>query len=253
MIDTHAHLQWPDFQRDIEQVIKRAFAAGLRAIVGIGYDLKASREAVQIAHDHEHVYAVVGIHPHNAKILSAGMLGSLRELARDGKVVAIGEIGLDYYRDLSPRTSQKEAFEQQIQLARELDLPIVVHDREAHGDVINALRKAGRDVGGVLHCFSGSIEMALEAIELGYFISIAGPVTFPNARRLHDLVKQLPEEHILLETDCPWLSPQSKRGQRNEPAYLVETAQKVADLRKISLNELSDISSGNVKRLFGIV
>jgi TatD DNase family protein len=249
LIDTHAHLQWPAFDKDREEMIGRAFAAGLKAIVGIGYDLKASHEAVQIANNHESIYAAVGIHPHNAKTMSTSVLDSLRKLAQDPKVVAIGEIGLDYYRDLSPRTRQKEAFEKQILLAKELELPIVVHDREAHDDVLEVIRSYGRDVNGVLHCFAGDLIMAQEVIDLGYLISIAGPVTFPNARRLHKLAQQLPEESIVLETDCPFLSPQSRRGERNEPVYILETAHKVAELRGMDLNELVDLTSQNARRM----
>ena len=252
MIDTHAHLQWPDFDKDREQVIERAFAAGLGAIVSIGYDLNASREAVRIAGHHEGIYAVVGIHPRNAKTMRADVLSLLRELAQDSKVVAIGEIGLDYYRDLSPRPRQKEAFEQQIRLARELELPVVIHDREAHADVLRVLRDSGKDVTGVLHCFSGSLEMAREAIKLGYSISFAGPVTFPDARNLHQLVQNLPVESIVLETDCPWLAPQSHRGKRNEPAFIIETARKVTELKGMRFDELVEATSQNARRLFGI-
>jgi TatD DNase family protein len=250
LIDTHAHLQWPDFEKDRGQVIKRAFDAGVQEIVNIGYDLKASREAVQIAHDNRNVYAVVGIHPHNAKTLDEGALAELREIAQGKKVVAIGEIGLDYYRNLSPRMVQMEAFEQQICLAKELGLPVVIHDREAHADIFEVLRRFGNEVTGVMHCFSGSIEMAEEMIGLGYSISIAGPVTFPNARKLHQLVGKLPGESIVLETDCPWLSPQSRRGKRNEPAYIVETARKVAELRGIMLEDLVKATSRNAEQLF---
>jgi len=250
LIDTHAHLQWRDFEKDREQVIRRAFDAGVQQIVNIGYDLKASREAVQIAHDNENVYAVVGVHPHNAKTLGKQALAELRETAQDKKVVAIGEIGLDYYRNLSPRTVQTEAFEQQISLAKDLGLPVVIHDREAHADILEVLRRLGKQVTGVMHCFSGSIEMAEEMIGLGYSISIAGPVTFPNARKLHQLVGKLPEESIVLETDCPWLSPQSRRGKRNEPAYIVETARKIAELRGMSFEDLAKATSRNAERLF---
>ena len=252
MIDTHAHLQWPDFDKDRESVIQRAFASGLSHIVSVGYDLVACKDAVQIAEGHDGVYATVGIHPHNAKFFDVEVLESLRRLARGSKVVAIGEIGLDYYRDLSPRLKQKEAFEQQIRLAEELKLPVVVHDREAHGDVLQILRDYGKEASGVLHCFSGNAEMAHEVIKLGYLISIAGPVTFPNARRLHDLVRHLPEESIVLETDCPWLTPQSKRGERNEPAFIIETARKVAELRGRNFEEIVEMTSRNACRLFGI-
>lgn len=252
MIDTHAHLQWPDFDEDREQVLERAFAVGLTAVVSIGYDLNASRETVRTADGHERVYAAVGIHPHNARAMRADVLSSLRELAQDSKVVAIGEIGLDYYRNLSPRTQQKEAFEQQIGLAKELELPVVIHDREAHADVLQVLRNCGKSVTGVLHCFSGSVEMAKEAIKLGYLISLAGPVTFPNARNLHQLVQNLPVESIVLETDCPWLSPQLHRGKRNEPSFIIETARKVAELKSLPFDELVEATTRNARRLFGI-
>ena len=237
---------------DREQVIERAFAAGLIAIVSVGYDLNASREATKIANDHRGTYAVVGIHPHNAKTISTSVLDSLRELAQTPNVVAIGEIGLDYYRDLSPRERQKEAFEQQIRLAKELQLPIVVHDREAHYDVLEVLRKFGKDVKGILHCFSGDLDMAEEVIELGYLISIAGPVTFPNARKLHQLVQHLPDASIILETDCPFLSPQSRRGERNEPLFILETAHKVAELKGMQVDELAELTTRNAQRMFNM-
>jgi TatD DNase family protein len=249
LIDTHAHLQWRAFDKDREQVIERAFTAGLSAIVNIGYDLNASREAVRIADSHDRIYAVVGVHPHNAKTMSTDTLESLRELAQDSKVVAIGEIGLDYYRNLSPQAQQKEAFEQQIRLAKDLKLPIVVHDREAHDDILETLSHFGKDITGILHCFSGNEEMAKGCVQLGYLISIAGPVTFPNARRLHDLVRRLPEESLVLETDCPFLSPQSRRGSRNEPMFILETAHKVAELRGMQVRELADLTSRNARRM----
>jgi len=166
--------------------------------------------------------------------------------------VAIGEIGLDYYRNLSPRTVQEQAFERQIELARELRLPVIIHDREAHADILQVLRSVGSDIIGVMHCFSGTVELARDILKLGYFISLAGPVTFPNARNLHRLVRQLPEDSIVLETDCPWLAPQSKRGKRNEPAFIVETARMVAELKGIPFDELVDITSRNAKQLFNI-
>jgi TatD DNase family protein len=224
----------------------------LSVIVSVGYNLEASREAARIAKNHEGIYAVVGVHPHNAKAMNASTVNSLRELAQDPKIVAIGEIGLDYYRDLSPRARQKEAFEQQIRLANELQLPIVVHDREAHADVLEVLRRFDKDAKGILHCFSGDLSMAEVVTEMGYLISIAGPVTYPNARRLHELVQHLPDESIVLETDCPFLPPQSKRGERNEPLFVLETAHKVAELKRIQLDELVELTSRNARGIFRI-
>jgi TatD DNase family protein len=218
----------------------------------VGYDLSASSEAVRIAKNHEGIYAVVGVHPHNAKAMNGATADSLRELAQDPKVVAIGEIGLDYYRDLSPRSRQKEAFEQQIRLANELKLPIVVHDREAHADVLEVLGRFDKEARGILHCFSGDLSTAEEFIEMGYLISIAGPVTYPNARRLHELVQHLPDESIVLETDCPFLPPQSRRGERNEPLFVLETAHKVAELRGMQLDELVELASRNARGVFRI-
>jgi len=205
-----------------------------------------------MAKNHEGIYAVVGVHPHNAKAMNTPTVDSLRELAHDPKVVAIGEIGLDYYRDLSPRARQKEAFEQQIRLANELQLPIVVHDREAHADVLEVLRRFDKNAKGILHCFSGELSMAEEVIQMGYLISIAGPVTYPNARRLHELVQYLPDESIVLETDCPFLPPQSKRGERNEPLFVLETAHKVAELKGMQLDELVELTSRNARGIFRI-
>ena len=224
----------------------------MSAIVSVGYDLGASCEAARMAKNHEGIYAIVGVHPHNAKAMNASTVDSLRELAHDPKVVAIGEIGLDYYRDLSPRAQQKEAFEQQIRLANELQLPIVVHDREAHADVLEVLRRFDKDAKGILHCFSGDLSMAEEVIEMGYVISIAGPVTYPNARRLHELVQHLPNESIVLETDCPFLPPQSRRGERNEPLFVLETAHKVAELKGMQLDELVELTSRNARGVFRI-
>jgi TatD DNase family protein len=252
VIDTHTHLQWPDFDKDREEVIKRAFAAGVQAIVSIGYDVNASRQAVQIAEGHDRIYAAVGIHPYNARTVDAESLEALRGLAQNRKVVAIGEIGLDYHRDLSPRVKQKEAFEKQFALARELRLPVVIHDREAHADVLQLMCSFASSVAGVMHCFSGNIELAKQAIEQGYLISLAGPVTFPNAKNLHRVAQWLPEESIVLETDCPWLAPQSMRGKRNEPAFVLETAHKVAELKSIRVEELIQITSQNAKQLFRI-
>jgi TatD DNase family protein len=184
--------------------------------------------------------------------MSNSTLDSLRELAQDPKVVAIGEIGLDYYRNLSPRARQKQAFEEQIMLANELELPIVVHDREAHYDVLQVLHRFGKDAKGILHCFSGDLDMTKEIIEMGYLISIAGPVTYPNARKLHELVQHLPDESIVLETDCPFLPPQSRRGERNEPLFILETAHKVAELKAMRLDELVGLTSQNARRMFRI-
>ncbi|HIC92753.1 MAG TPA: TatD family deoxyribonuclease, partial [Anaerolineae bacterium] len=209
LTDTHAHLDFPQFDGDREEVIERALAAGVRRIINVGADLASSRRAVALAEAHPPIYAAVGVHPHDAKTLTDEALAELLGLARHPKVVAIGEIGLDFYRDLSPREAQRQAFERQLALARELGLPVIVHDRNAHAEVMDVLRRRG--LRGVLHCFSGDLEMARQAIEMGFYISVAGPATFKNAKRLPEIVRQLPLERLLIETDCPYLAPHPHR------------------------------------------
>jgi TatD DNase family protein len=255
LMDTHTHLDFPQFDSDREQVIERAFTAGVKALINVGADLASSQAAVALAEAYPQVYAAVGVHPHDAKTLTAEMLEELRALASHPKVVAIGEIGLDFYRDLSSRDKQRQAFEQQLALAREVGKPVIIHDREAHKEVMAILRrwaKGGHQPVGVLHCFSGDLAMAQEAIELGFYISIAGPVTFQNARRLRELVGQLPLEKLLVETDCPYLTPHPHRGKRNEPAYVKLVAQEVARIKGGSLEEVARITSDNAQALFAL-
>jgi TatD DNase family protein len=255
LIDTHTHLDFPQFDDDRERVIERAANAGVRAIVDVGTDLASSQAAVALAEAYSQVYAAVGVHPHDAKTLTEEMLEELRALASHPKVVAVGEIGLDFYRDLSPRDKQRRAFQQQLALAREIGKPVIIHDREAHTEVMDILRhwvEGSHKSVGVLHCFSGDLVMAQEAIELGFYISIAGPVTFKNARRLRELVRQLPLEKLLVETDCPYLTPQPHRGKRNEPAYVKLVAQEVARIKELSLEEVARITSDNAQALFAL-
>ncbi|MEA3460062.1 MAG: TatD family hydrolase [Chloroflexota bacterium] len=251
LIDTHVHLDFPQFEGDREEVIERALAAGVWRIINVGTDLASSRRAVALAEAHPQIYAAVGVHPHDAKTLTDKALTELRELARHPRVVAIGEIGLDFYRDLSPRDIQREALEQQLALAQELGKPVVIHDREAHAEVMEILRRR-QGLRGVLHCFSGSLEMAREAIELGFHISVAGPVTFENARRLLEIVRQLPLERLLIETDCPYLAPHPHRGRRNEPAYVRLVAQRIATLKEVPLETVAHTTTDNARALFGL-
>jgi TatD DNase family protein len=251
LIDSHAHLQWRSFGQDREKVINLAKEADVKYIVNIGYDLEGSKKAIELAEKYEGLYATVGIHPHNASELNEDILDSLRQLSESPKVVAIGEIGLDYYRNLSPKAVQQKAFEAQLILAQELKLPVVIHDREAHVDVLSTLSKF-EGLKGVIHCFSGSLEMAEQYVKMNYYISFAGPVTFPNAYELHESAKLIDLNNILLETDCPWLAPQKMRGKRNEPAFLLFTAEKIANLRGISLAELAEATAKNAKRIYQI-
>jgi TatD DNase family protein len=255
LIDTHTHLDFPQFDDDRECVIERAATAGVKAIINVGADLASSQAAVALAEVYPQIYAAVGVHPHDAKTLTKQMLEKLRALANHPKVVAIGEIGLDFYRDLSPREKQRQVFEQQLALASEAGKPVIIHDREAHKEVVAILRRWAEGCQqpvGVLHCFSGDLAMAQETIELGFYISIAGPVTFQNARRLRELVRQLPLEKLLVETDCPYLTPHPHRGKRNEPAYVKFVAQEVAHIKGLTLEELARVTSDNARALFAL-
>jgi TatD DNase family protein len=262
LVDSHAHLDFSQFDADRQEVLARAQEAGVETIVNAGAGLEASQAGVALAETYPQVYAAVGVHPHEAKTLNQDVLEELRALAQHPKVVAIGEIGLDYYRDRSPRPVQRRAFQQQLALARELGKPIIVHDREAHRDVMDMLRQwvregyqpsaIGHQPVGVMHCFSGDLAMAREVIEMGFYISIPGPVTFANERRLPDLVRALPLERLLIETDCPYLTPHPHRGKRNEPAYVRLVAEAIAQIRGISLEEVARITTANARALFGL-
>ncbi len=251
LIDSHCHIQDREFDADREDVLARAKGAGVEYVLAIGSTLSSSRRARDLAQKHSQVFAAVGIHPHNSRDADSGTFNAIRELAASDRVVALGEMGLDYYRDLSPRNIQQRVFRYQINLARELELPIVIHDRDAHGDTLAILReeKAG-EVGGVLHCFSGSLEMARECIAMGFYISLAGPVTFANARRLARVAAGLPLDRLLVETDSPYLTPVPHRGKRNEPAYVVYVAEAVARLQGVSLEEVKGRTRANTMELF---
>jgi len=250
LIDTHAHLQWASFDKDREKVIDRARKVDVKHIVNIGFDLDGSRKAIELAKKHRGLYATVGIHPHNASQLNEAVLDRLAKLSENPKVVAIGEIGLDYHRNLSPRDAQKKAFEAQLLLAENLGLPVAIHDREAHADTLKMLSKFKGKIKGIMHCFSGSKEMAEQCIRLGFHISFAGPVTFPNSHRLQQMAKWIDLDKILLETDSPWLAPQNMRGKRNEPTFLPFIAEKIANLRGISLDALAEATTENAKEIF---
>lgn len=250
LIDTHAHLQWGSFDRDRVEVIRRAKNVDVQYIVNIGFDLNGSRKGIELSKKYAELFATVGIHPHNASQFNQGLLHTLRDLAKDPKVVAIGEIGLDYYRNLSRRETQRKAFEAQLLLAEDLELPVVIHDREAHADILKVLSQFKGRINGVMHCFSGSKTMAKRCIELEFNISFAGPVTFPKAHTLQEVATEIDMNRILLETDSPWLAPQVRRGKRNEPAFLPFIAETIAKLRGISFEELAEVTTKNAKRVF---
>ncbi|RLB44330.1 MAG: hydrolase TatD [Deltaproteobacteria bacterium] len=252
-IDTHAHLDMEVFQKDLESVLKRAEDNGVEAIVTVGVDLRSSQDAVQLANTRPNLYAAVGLHPHEAGSFNSMTLETLATLSQDPKVVAWGEIGLDYYRNYSPRELQRKAFEEQLHIAIDLGLPIIIHDREAHEDILDILRKIGkRERFGVVHCYSGDMELAQQLFDMGFFISIPGTITYKNAAQIRQVAASAPINRILIETDAPFLAPVPYRGKRNEPAYVAITAQELAKLRKLNETTLAGLLRDNTKKLFGI-
>lgn len=238
LVDTHAHLDL--LEEEVGEALRRAREAGITGVVTIGISLESSRRAVELAHAFPGVYAVVGVHPHEASQLDRAALRALASLAEDPRVVGIGETGLDFYRNLSPRADQERAFRSHLDLARELSLPLVVHDREAHTETLRILEEYAPFAGRlVMHCFSGDVGMARTVMDMGGYISVAGPVTFPKAQRLHEVVKETPLDHLLVETDCPYLSPHPFRGKPNSPERLALVARKVAELKGVPHEELS--------------
>ena len=252
LIDTHAHLQMNDYDDDRDDVVARATGAGVKYIINASFDLASSQQAVKLTEEYENLYAAVGVHPHDAKLLNSETLDALRDLAEHPKVVAIGETGLDYYRDLSPRHIQKSAFEKQICLAEEVDLPIIIHNRESHEDTLEILQRYSGQVRGVMHCFSGDGDFADNCIQLGLYISFAGPVTYRNSQQLRNIATHVQSDKFFVETDCPYLAPQFKRGKRNEPSYVKAVAKKIAEIRHTTFPEIARITTANAKTLFGI-
>ncbi|MBI3780852.1 MAG: TatD family hydrolase [candidate division NC10 bacterium] len=248
-VDTHAHIQMPEFDADRDEALARAKAAGIGLMVTVGYHLEASRKAVETAQCYPQIYASVGVHPHDAKHYDDKAEETLRSLSKSQKVVAIGEAGLDFYRDRSPRTAQTEAFRRQIRLAKEFGLPLIVHDRDAHQETMRLLEEEQAEA-VVLHCFSGDLALAEKAWARGYYTSIAGPVTYPKNEPLREVARKARLDRLVLETDCPYLPPQPVRGQRNEPGHLLHTAHEVARLLGMSLDELGRLTTENARRLF---
>ena len=237
LIDSHCHLDMAPYQNDLEQVLASAGKHGVNRIITIGIDLASSRKAVKLAERYAGVYATVGIHPHSAEEASPEVYQELRELASRPKVVAFGEIGLDYAKQYAPVEAQRREFARQLALAGELHLPVVIHDREAHQDTLALLRQTGPFMaGGVVHCFSGDVSLARQVLELGFYISIPGIVTFKNSTALQQVVKEVPLERLLLETDGPFLAPVPWRGKSNRPEYFLYTAAWVAELNNFSID-----------------
>jgi len=254
LIDSHSHLEMPEFKKDLEQVIQRAMESGVEHIFTVGTEKKGWMRALEIAHSHPSVYAILGVHPHNAKEIDEETYSTLRKLCRDEKVRAYGEIGLDFYRNLSPRDVQLRRFREQIGLAKEIGLPVVIHDRQAHRETLEILKseKAG-ECKGIIHCFSGDYEMAKDCIEMGFYISVPGTITYKNADGFQEIVKRLPLETLLIETDAPFLAPVPFRGKRNEPSFVRYTAQKVAEIKKVSFEKIAEVTTENAFRVYRLL
>jgi TatD DNase family protein len=259
-IDSHAHLDTSNYDADRAEVIARARAAGVEIMLEIaGSDVgKGSLEpGLKLAEEHEFIYAAIGLHPHEASLFDPQLEQALLACSRHSKVIGWGEIGLDYYYDHSPRDVQQRAFRRQLELAIDRRLPVIIHTRDAEDDTIAILREVwanvgGAEIGGIIHCFTGTQALADAAIEMGFHISFSGVLTFKTAEELRNVARSVPMERLLIETDCPFLAPIPYRGKRNEPAFVVETARKLSELKATSLEEIARVTSSNFRRLFGI-
>lgn len=256
-VDSHCHIDGREYDADRDEVIARAIAAGVTTMLNVGTGdphSGAFERAVELAEKYSEIYCAIGVHPHDAKLFDDAAEARLVDLAKQSnKLVAWGEIGLDYHYDHSPRETQREVFGSQLEIARKLDLPVIIHSREADDDTIAILRDglANYERAGVLHCFGGSLAMAQAAIGLGFYVSFAGNLTFKKAEDLQTIARQLPLERLMIETDCPYLTPMPFRGKRNEPARVVETAKFLAELKGLELEEAGRLTSENFARLFG--
>lgn len=252
LFDTHAHILDDQFNDDREQVIRNIYD-NMALVVNIGCNLEDCPRTVALAEQYDKLYAAVGLHPEDVKTYTPEDWDMICRLAEHPKVVGIGETGLDYYWDTSTKDAQKVLFEQHIDLAKQLHKPLVIHDREAHGDTLEILKRTNaKEAGGILHAFSGSVEMAMEVIKMGFYIGLGGPVTFKNARKAVEVAQAIPLEYLVIETDCPYMAPVPFRGKRNEPMLVQHTAAKIAELRGISLEELIEATYQNGKRVYGI-
>jgi TatD DNase family protein len=253
LIDSHAHLDMKEFEKDREEVLFRALNGGITHIITIGIDLPSSLKALELANRYDFVFSSIGYHPHNSHDVDSSKLKELSKLVSEPKIVAWGEIGLDFYRHHSPPNKQIEVFQKQLEMAIHFDLPVIIHNREAHRATLKILKKIEHARHkGVIHCFSGDYDLAMEFIEMGYYISIPGTVTYKNAHQVQDVASRVPLDHILLETDAPYLAPVPKRGKRNEPLFVHYTAQKIALLKNMDFQEVALQTSENVRELFSL-
>ncbi|AWE05940.1 hydrolase TatD [Lysinibacillus sp. 2017] len=252
-IDTHVHLNADQYDEDLQEVIDRALAANVEKMIVVGFDRKTIERAMQLIEDYDFIYAVIGWHPVDAVDCTEEDLQWIEQLAAHKKVVGIGETGLDYYWDKSPKDVQQFWLRKQIQLAKKLELPIIIHNRDATADVVQILREENAAaVGGIMHCFGGSVETARECIKMNFMISLGGPVTFKNARQPKEVASEIPLEYLLIETDAPYLAPHPNRGKRNEPSYVPLVAEEIARLKEISVEEVAQKTTENAKRFFKI-
>ncbi len=250
-IDSHAHLDDERFNKDREDVINALNENGIEAVLDPGADLNSSKLAVALADRYPFIYAAVGCHPHDSKFMNDDAMNTFRQLAKNKKVVGIGEIGLDYFYDNSDRETQKIWFREQIRLAKELDLPYIVHDRDAHEDVFRIMKEEHYDgTRGILHCYSSSVEMAKEFVKLGFYISLGGPVTFKKAKTPKLVAKEIPLDKLLIETDSPYLTPEPFRGKRNEPKYVRYVAEEIARIKEVPVEVIAENTRENFKKLF---
>lgn len=253
LIDTHAHLNAEQYNDDVEEVIERAKENGVENIVVVGFDRPTIEKAMELTEANEFIYACIGWHPVDAIDMTDEDLAWIEELSAHPKVVALGEMGLDYHWDKSPKEIQKEVFRKQIRLAKKVNLPIVIHNREATSDIVEILKEEdASEVGGIMHCFSGSVETARQCVDMNFFISLGGPVTFKNAKKPKEVAAEIPLEWLLVETDCPYLTPHPHRGKRNEPGYVKLVAEEIANIKGVSFEEVAKITTENAKKLFGI-
>lgn len=252
-IDSHAHLDDERFDEDREQLINELLNNDIEAVLNPGADLETSKKAAHLAQEYSFIYAAVGCHPHDSKFMNDETMDIFMDLAKKSKVIGIGEIGLDYYYDNSDRETQRKWFREQIRLAKELDLPYIVHDRDAHEDVFNIMKEERYSgTRGVLHCYSSSAEMAREFVKMGFYISLGGPVTFKNAKTSKLVAKEVPLDKLLIETDCPYLTPEPFRGKRNEPSYVKLVAEEIARIREVDVSVIAERTRENFYRLFNV-
>ena len=251
--DTHAHLNAEQYSEDLTEVIDRALETGVSNIVVVGFDRPTIERAMELIEQYDFMYASVGWHPVDAIDMTDEDLLWIEELSKHPRVVALGEMGLDYHWDKSPKDIQKEVFRKQIQLAKKVKLPIIIHNREATADIVKILKEENaQEVGGIMHCFSGSPETAKECVDMNFYISLGGPVTFKNAKKPKEVAEVIPMDRLLIETDCPYLAPHPFRGKRNEPGYVKLVAEQIAEIKGMSLEEVAEKTTANAKKLFGI-